>query len=61
MYRYFVCEHPYGLFVPKSKVEYSPANKTLGRRLGTRDNLFAIQQSTGGSRAVRVRTLSYIM
>ncbi|OXA43403.1 CAP-Gly domain-containing linker protein 1 [Folsomia candida] len=47
---YFRCEHPYGLFVPLHKVESSPANK-LGKKMGTRENLYAVMSSTRGVRA----------
>lgn len=47
---YFRCQHPYGLFVPVHKVETSPANKTLGRKMGTRENLYAVMSATRGVR-----------
>jgi len=48
---YFRCQHPFGLFVPANKIEYSPANKTLGKRMGTRENLYAVMAATRGVRA----------
>jgi len=48
---YFRCQHPFGLFVPAHKIEYSPANKTLGKRMGTRENLYAVMAATRGVRA----------
>ncbi|ODM89360.1 Restin [Orchesella cincta] len=50
---YFVCKHPFGLFVPSYKVESSPANKTLVNKLGTKVNVHRILQYSSRPRTSR--------
>ncbi|CAL8113852.1 unnamed protein product [Orchesella dallaii] len=50
---YFVCKHPFGLFVPSYKVESSPANKTLVNKLGTKANVHRILQYSSRPRTSR--------